>query len=293
MTDAQRCFKLAVDFTGNKHKVLVDKVLSATNHRLYRQGMTYRGTVKVEPDFTGVVHLYTLTHTWKMRAAYRLAKKKWLEATKEERKALKGSMGQWFDFRIGDGLTGWGEMKPIVWDSQLTPQLYNPFLGGNASYAYTDVADPVGTQWDFVPGDGQTGYFGLIEQLDDATNPTIEQEQTGPGATRLPYSELDIDEQEAESDNFRFNGEIPPYHKYDALGSGVWQYVGSVGVDPTTGAARLSSGVLDIPLGMLLTVGLSAVGEVGDPPVGQICLHMQPGSYRGVQATPFAKIGGF
>ena len=296
MTDAQKCFKMAVDFSGNQHKILVDKVLSTVNHRLYRQGRTYKATVKVEPDFQGVVHLFTLSHTWKMRAAYRLAKRKWLQATKDERKQLgKRGIAKWYDFRVGDGLTGWGEMKPIVWDSSLTPQLYNPYFGGNAEYGYTDIADETGVQWDFLVGDGSAAAnsFGLVEELDESSNPLLEVAHSGPADLNLPYQELSINEQESTFDDFRFGGDIPPYHKDDNMSSGIWQYVGSIGVDPTTGAARLSSGLLEIPLGMLATVGLTAVGDPNTNPVGEICLHVKPGSYKGVDAEPFADVGGF
>jgi hypothetical protein len=295
MTDAQKCFKMAVDFSGNQHKILVDKVLSTVNHRLYRQGMTYQATVKVDPNFQGQVHLFTLSHTWKTRAAYRLAKRKWLEATKDERKTLGNRLAKWYDFRVGDGLTGWGEMKPIVWDASLSPTLYNPYFGGNAEYGYTDVADEAGSQWGFVVGetDHAGNTFGLLEEFDDSTNPDLEVAATGPAALDQPFQELQVSEQESTFDDFIYGGDIPPYHKYDALGSGVWQYVGSVGVDPTTGAARLSSGLLDIPLGMLATVGATMVGDPATNPVGELCLHIKPGSYKGVSAEPFAPLGGF
>jgi len=295
MTDAQRCFKMVVDFSGDQHKILVDKVLSTVNHRLYRQGMNYQATLKVDPSFTGEVHIYTLSHTWKMRQAYRLAKEKWLEASAEEREAVGNNRAKWYDFRVGDGLTGWGEMKPLVWDSALQPQLYNPYFGANAEYAYTDIADESGQQWGFVPGDGSTTArtFGLIEQYDDANHPQTVGNTAGVANRNLPYQELQIDEQESTHDDLIYSGDIPPYHLNDNLNSGVWQYVATIGVDATTGAARLSSGLIDIPLGMLALKGVTAVGDPNVDPVAEVCLHMKPGDYKGVAATPFAQLGGF
>ena len=82
--------------TGNFY-IESSMLLSASNHRLYRQGKVYTASVTLaDPINDQVVEVYRLRDTWSLQKAWALAKKTWQKNTSEERKLT--TAGRWHEF---------------------------------------------------------------------------------------------------------------------------------------------------------------------------------------------------
>eukprot|EP00729_Bicosta_minor_P024839 gene24839-10214_t len=86
------------------------RILSTSNHRLYRYGKRYE--MKVDADISvfeggNTITVWALADTWAVQKAYEEAKRVFDDAYEIERENLsKEARARWFDFRANLGVTG-------------------------------------------------------------------------------------------------------------------------------------------------------------------------------------------
>ena len=94
------------------------RLLSQTNHRLYRYGKRYTQKVDVDPSFLtpgSTIDVWALMDTWYIQKAFEEAKTVFHRAYTDERENLsKEAIARWQDFRITSGLTGTSALFPVV-----------------------------------------------------------------------------------------------------------------------------------------------------------------------------------
>ncbi|AXQ65546.1 MAG: hypothetical protein [Circular genetic element sp.] len=108
MTDAHRFIRVDLRHTGTGedfHYIDLAREMSAINHRLYRQGMTYHvANISVHDTQSSYLKFCTLPNTWPVKQAWKTGFRNWLEMN---RRALEGTDGEtaskasrFNDFRI-------------------------------------------------------------------------------------------------------------------------------------------------------------------------------------------------
>ncbi len=283
METTQRCMKLVADFVGTDHFIAVDKQLGVMNNRLYRQSRTYNQTLKVEPGFTGHIDVYVLRNTWMTKNAIKAAHRAYTANIEDELEVAGEQKGRWHDFRMDIGLTGFGELKPVAFDGQLTPAIWNPLASGaTGEYRTSRMHDENSNDWSFTIA-GSSDYNQRIYSIFDEYNRmrNAPQNPLNPPAV-VGYEQVREDDFDEDIlDRLKFDGDQPPYHPTGEFAGGIWQYVGCLGVDPTTGAQRLSTGAFDAPLGVIALKGYGT----STPADAELCLHLTAGNYKGVKAT--------
>ena len=251
------------------------KVLSQTNHRLYRQSRYYEMSVTLDTDLPdgSTVDVYALADTWMVQKAYQLAHSAWMESNSEEREMLNGRVARWNDFRVQHGLVLTGGIQDGFATNFLKRTLSaTPFTTGEVANAI--VADQTGTQRGFTWGDGNPNFYSIIEEYDASgntdTDPTVP--ATGPYNGLLPN--LDT----VAADALQDRGNEPPYDAND-IGQAIWIKVGTLHLG--AGRQRTSTGFFTAPCGFVALVGAGAI--IGDNQV-EISCEFKRGDYKGVHA---------
>jgi len=120
---AQRALFYAVTPSSGAFDVVIDvaKDLSATNRRLYRQGMQYYiQNVKIATGKGNVFSICaTAGDTWMIHNAWKKGFALWRAQQREVNKVLPGSSGKWADFKVD------------LWDGSSTP--IDSIAGGDAA----------------------------------------------------------------------------------------------------------------------------------------------------------------
>lgn len=289
-------------------KVNVSNLLSQMNMRLYRQSMNYKVKISLadlNSDFGNNFQIFTLPNTWLTQGAIKHAFKMYKTAMQDELKQTGGKTSKWHDFRINgadaDGTdtaaqalgfdgNSWTELAAaadtslsVITDTAGTEKGFHAV--GNVSNSYNIIQEYVkhllrfGNEAQESP-DGQS-YEGLIDSADDL-------------------------------DNLLERGDLPPYDK----DFGGWAGDGSADTnttlvfqdtlyynrsrdthDPDGGTTsdydtyvpmsqRLVSKTFTAPLGLVWIFSESDLVYTSRP---QFCLHVSPGKYKGVDATPIIR----
>ena len=250
-------------------------ILSAANHRLYRQSYLYKAEFRIDGD--AAVGLGTdeqfvvevLPTTWPMMKALKQAKETAMEALTPERKS---QVARWNDFRMYYDTTH--KAQSFV---QL-PLGCSIVYGTDAEYAYTQVFDDVNQAYTFhalggstITGSNRT--FGALDQYDKSGD--TGSDNAPPGNN---YGNVLNDVNDANLDELSLNGDLPPYNKDNlqvptksfnlfALGATV----------QNVGYSVRTTGLLDVPHG-LVKVTNNVNGA------RQLIIRFKAGKYKGVHA---------
>lgn len=252
--------------------VRIDRCLSKRNHRLYREGRTYTAKIDLNPEEAvpgNYVEVYTLKDTWFTHKAWQLAFQEYMTATmKERRKATKGHLARWNDFRVNDGLNL----------AELLPRHYNRTGGAaqqtSGEFVLSKVEDSGGVvrtwTWSHSPSASE---FSIMTEYDKAGNTNSQ-----PTSANLdqPYSEMDSDVSNNEWDDVTDSGNEPPYLQNGLDPTNAWNKVATLAVDP--GMQKLSSGFFDAPCGIVMLRGLNSNSQQ------EVVLTVKAGDYKGVAA---------
>jgi len=251
------------------------KVLSQTNHRLYRQSRYYEMSVTIDTDLPdgSTVDVYALADTWMVQKAYHMAKMAWDESNAEEKEMLNGRVARWNDFRVKHGLVLTGGIEDVLATNFLKRTLSaTPFSIGQ--FDPSQVVDQAGTARDFSWGDPSASSYSIIEEYDASGNTSQDPQNPATGS----YTGLLPNLEAGAATALQGIGRSPPYDAND-IGQAIWIKVGTLHLG--TGRQRTSTGFFTAPCGF---VALSGAGTIiGDNQV-EISCEFKRGDYKGVHA---------
>ena len=274
----QRKLHLGVDTGSASTTAQFDsgRLLSQTNHRLYRYGKRYTQKVDVDPSFLNpgtTIDVWALMDTWYVQKAFEEAKIVFHRAYTDERENLSAeAQARWFDFRITSGIST-VDMYPLVDGNPTTP---TSSLIVDGEFDDSIVEDSAGVTRTFSWAGATTATsYSVINEYDLAGNtnygPTF---PTGAG----PYDDLEADSSAVEMEALQQRGNRPPYaaNSFPSL----WMKVATLTVG-NAGNQKISTGYFDAPCGL---VYLSATGQTIASMNNGISVTVQSGDYKGVKA---------
>jgi len=251
------------------------KVLSQTNHRLYRQSRYYEMSVTIDTDLPdgSTVDVYALADTWMVQKAYHMAKMAWDESNAEEKEMLNGKVARWNDFRVKHGLVLTGGIEDVLATNFLKRTLSaTPFSIGQ--FDPSQVVDQAGTARDFSWGDPSASSYSIIEEYDASGNTSQDPQNPATGS----YTGLLPNLEAGAATALQGIGRSPPYDAND-IGQAIWIKVGTLHLG--TGRQRTSTGFFTAPCGFVALAGAGTI--IGDNQV-EISCEFKRGDYKGVHA---------
>ena len=251
------------------------KVLSQTNHRLYRQSRYYEMSVTLDTDLPdgSTVDVYALADTWMVQKAYHMAKMAWDESNAEEKEMLNGRVARWNDFRVKHGLVLTGGIEDVFATNFLKRTLSaTRFTIGQ--FDPSNVVDQSGTARDFTWGDPSASSYSIIEEYDASGNTSQDPQNPATGS----YTGLLPNLEAGAATALQGIGRSPPYDAND-IGQAIWIKVGTLHLG--VGRQRTSTGFFTAPCGFVALVGADTI--IGDNQV-EISCEFKRGDYKGVHA---------
>jgi hypothetical protein len=255
------------------------RILSTSNHRLYRYGKRYSMKVDMDPQAlqlpTAQIDVWALADTWAVQKAFEEAYDAYDKSYEDERENIsKEARARWFDFRINPGVAGdllYSTVKPDPTDPVVK------LTGGE--FDASIVVDSAGTTRTFSWDPSTTaGNYSVPAEYDLSGNtnsaPTT---PTGSG----PYADLQADAHPAEMDAIQSSGNLPPYEANSF--PAVWVKIATLQTSNGTssnGVGKLTTGYFDAPCGVVVlnsSQGMDQLSEV-------ISVQFQAGDYKGVRA---------
>lgn len=251
------------------------RLLSQSNHRLYRQSRYYEMSVTLDTDLPdgSTVDVYALADTWMVQKAYSMAKMAWDESNAEEKEMLKGRIARWNDFRVAHGLVPAGGIENLFATNFLKRTLSaTQFTAGE--FDNSTVVDQAGSTKGFTWGTPDGSFYSIIEEYDASGNTSIDPTVPATG----PYNGLLPNLEAGAADALQGRGNAPPYDA-DDIGQAIWIKVGTLHLG--AGRQRTSTGFFTAPCGFVALRGAGTI--IGDNQV-EISCEFKRGDYKGVHA---------
>lgn len=236
---------------------------SAANHRMVRQGGTFRGKFHIDGETAVGIGgdeqfiIEVLPTTWPMYGAYKHGRKMFDIAMQPE-DGLLTTKARWNDFRV---YYDTAHKTQIAGGNLIAPSgISLNVAGGSSEYIYSEAIDDAGTNtYTFHmlgPSDmaGTDRSFGMLTEYDNKDDTDVDE----TGGTPTNYHEILNDINTENEVHLKEDGDRPPYNK-DSLQLPVKQYnlfvfggtaAGSPSL-PEAGVAVRSTGVIDIPFGIV------------------------------------------
>jgi hypothetical protein len=256
----------------NDRVLLVDRLLSVTNRRLYRMGRYYQVKIDLDINQSTDIEVFALRDDWAVQKAFQMAYNEYLDNTADERANLSSNqIARWEDFRVKHGITGADIVVPVLYNGG---GVSVPLTGG--SFADSNVVDSSNARrtftWSTTPGATE---YGLLAEFDKAGNAqTTPTSKTNDGA----YIELDSEVNDLTMDDLQYDGADPPYDATGVNGASPWVKIADLGTG-ASGVQRLSTGFFTAPCGIVVLRGVGAA----DNDAG-IIWTVKSGDYKGVSA---------
>jgi len=265
---------------------LVDagRILSASNHRLYRYGKRYE--MKIDADISlfppgNSITVWALADTWAVQKAFEEGKFVFDKAYTNERQNLsKEARARWFDFRANIGVTG-DSMVPVVSTDPITGGL--SYLTGG-EFAASIVEDQAGVTraFSWSPTTSASTYSMIAEYNLAGNTNTSPTTPTGAG----PYDDLQADSSAVEMQALQDRGNLPPYDANNL--PAVWVKIGTLELSSQEGAQRLSTGYFPAPCGQVV---LQLTGTLSTSTISNlVSVEFKSGDYKGVKAHNMERI---
>lgn len=248
--------------------IQVDRLLSATQHKLYRQHMTYTCKLNLFTDAAvGEIEVYTLMPSWYVMGAIKAAKRIHDQVMKEERS--EAGQARWYDFRIEQDLTLTEELEAAGLN-QAGVATYVGVTGGE--YLYSQIQDAAGNNKTFsLVNASAANRYNIFEEYDAMGNVSADPQTPAAGGYDDALAEMET----ANIDDLLQRGNVPPYNPdtWDA----VWVKVGNL-YQTAAGTQRLTTGFFEAPLGLIYLPGYVATSNI-------LQLEVASGNYKGVKAV--------
>jgi hypothetical protein len=264
--------------------IQIDRLLSGVNHRLYRQGMCYRVTIRangigVDPN---KLEIFTIQNTWMFRKAYAMARAMYNKSQADEKAAgIKPS--RWLDFRVKPSDVGVGNQNctAVRFTRSGTTSAC-----GNDEYQMSSVHLKNDTEREFhVEGASTSSSWGIIAEYDRQADTETEDGSIAPAA--LPYYDLFDDLQYQEAGTMIADANDPPYDADRLKSDQVWVKQGVL--QATSGGSYRDTVTVDAPLGLILVrnVAVDHLLQSGY----KLDVECHPGDYKGVHASNLLQTG--
>jgi hypothetical protein len=264
--------------------IQIDRLLSGVNHRLYRQGMCYRATIRangigVDPN---KLEIFTIQNTWMFRKAYAMARAMYNKSQADEKAAgIKPS--RWLDFRVKPSDAGVGNQNctAVRFSRSGTTSAC-----GNDEYQMSSVHLKNDTEREFhVEGASTSSSWGIIAEYDRQADTETEDGSIAPAA--LPYYDFFDDLQYQEAGTMIADANEPPYDADRLKSDQVWVKQGVL--QATSGGSYRDTVTVDAPLGLILVrnVAVDHLLQSGY----KLDVECHPGDYKGVHATNLLQTG--
>jgi len=267
--------------------------LSKINHRLYRQGRTYKMKLNVDTRTMpegATIDVYALMPSWWVHESWRLAKKSYDDALKDEMKTLsKGNLARWRDFRVASGTSNFleaGTMQPRQYQvGGVGPagreMLATAFNAGEFNWSRVENLDSLQSMsftWPSIEHNPAT-EFDMVKEYTDSRN-----ESSSPEViiSDMPYQELMSDANTDDYIELQANGNEPPYDATQ-FETSIWVRVGHLQANSATQADGFtqSTGYFDAPCGLVL------IDQSPDTAgIVTLSVELAKGDYRGVHGLP-------
>lgn len=275
--DTQLTFPLSRAGTGNINILQVDgpRLLSTTQHRLYRQCGTYRMKIDLHTSAAEVAgfRVVTLANTWYVKRSIQTARDMFDRAMADELSVSTKS--RWYDFRIGVGplISGVSDDMLAVLGSLPTNMNDVAFQG---EWFESNIVDAAGNTRGFdLTGTTGISRYNIFEEYDNMANGDASPQSAPPGG----YDGVDATITSANVVELANQGNVPPYNQNDLLDQ---VFVSQGQLYRSGGLSRESTGFFDAPLGLVWIVPDSATSP--NPPV---MLEFASGKYKGVRMEAY------
>lgn len=275
--DTQLTFPLSRAGTGNINILQVDgpRLLSTTQHRLYRQCGTYRMKIDLHTSAAEVpgFRVVTLANTWYVKRAIQTARDMFDRAMADELSVAQKA--RWYDFRItvGSAISGISDDMLAVLGSLPTNMNDVAFQG---EWLTSNVVDAAGNTRGFsLTGATGVSQYNIFTEYDNMANGDASPENGVPGG----YDGVDATISTANQAILTNYGNVPPYNQNDLLDQ---VFVSQGQLYRSNGLSRESTGFFDAPLGLVWIVPDSATSP--NPPV---MLEFASGKYKGVRMEAY------
>ena len=275
----ERHLRIRSDGGGNLSNgtyVNISDECSKLNHRLYRQGMLYDATVRLDPDYDGVVDVYVLADTWINNEAWKMAFEKYLDNNAHDsfRKA------RWSDFRVDNGidksLYTRGNVTTANSGAGIVVAEQQTYTAGefDLSQVTTTSGSELEFTWQTLPG----GYYNMLTEYDRQGNTDNEPASV---ITVTPYEGLNDDTENSQFEHMQEAGNEPPYNGTGGLGN-PWVKVATLRAN-SPNANRLSASIKAM-CGFVLLHGYASSSTP------MLSIELKKGDYKGISAEPIGSI---
>ena len=256
--------------TSGEFEINIERFLSKTNRRLYRQARCYRVKIDLDAASTEKFDVYALANNWMNHQGLKMAYEMYLQNSEDERARLKGTqMARWQDFRCQSGGAG-PFVNPVQYNVN---QIASSLTSGE--FVSTIVVDATGAERTFTWAGSSVTKYGILDEYDKAGNA---QSQPTTSTGDMPYDDLMADDDAAMAEALQNRGENPPYDKTGVLAAQPWVKVATI--DAASTAQKLSTGYFDAPCGFVVVVPINAVADNS----ADLSWTVQSGDYKGVNA---------
>ncbi len=256
------------------------RLLSTSNHRLYRYGKRYNLKIDIDPSVaaTNTIDVWALADTWAVQKAFEEAKRVFDKAYINERENLsKDARARWFDFRANIGVSG--DLMYAAVTEDPNPGTLALLTAGEFNGSIVEDNLGVTRIFSWNPTTTPTAY-SIPAEYDLAgntsTSPTT---PTGGG----PYEDLQADSSAIEMQALQDRGNLPPYDADNF--PAVWVKIATLG-QSAAGSQRLSTGYFDAPCGQVVLRSSAPVSELS----GKAYAEFKTGDYKGVKAHNMERV---
>lgn len=260
--------------SGISRLLQVSDELSKQNYQLFRQGGSYRGTIRLDIDAPAgqTYNIFVLADSWQLQQAWRHACMAYYNSTIDERKALVHK-AKWEDFRVGLGNHDGANNQIVSARYQGLSTLGTPLTQGE--FVQSQVVDSSNVERVFNVDVSGPGSYDILSEYSNVYK-TVET----PVQTAIAYGDLEDDMDDASAENLTDNQNNPPY---DRTVDDVNPYVKVATLGRNAdGSQSLSTGVIDIPFGFVLII----MSDVGND-TSKLSFEAQPGKYKGVSFNSY------
>lgn len=261
--------------------------LSIVNRRRYRQGRLYVTKLSLVYPTAGaagstrLLKINSLPNVWPIRQSWKFGFDEYLDATKEEREAIK--VARWFDFKHffdknhRDAGAAANLVAP-VYD-------YSEALDATQEWDYTEIGnrtDGINDMSYGMLGSSSPDFLGLVDEYDVSQKADVAFPDPPGASTEIPYSDIHTQFSDLDADNLQDDNDRPPYNPEGIQFQLPEHYVALQNLNASGGTAY--------PIGLstpffIAPSGLVRLTNVGSDQVSfTLAVDCVSGSYQGVHA---------
>lgn len=253
------------------------RLMSLSNHRLYRQCGNYRMKIDLNDASNSVdgFRVMTLTNAWFVKRAIQTARDQYNIAMADERAI--GGQARWHDFRMSLGAASFSYEDALLGLSSTPVGISSyPFQG---EWDLSQITDADGNTKAFaLEGSSSVSQYNIFDEYDNLSNP----DQSPGTPVTGGYDGVNALVDSANIDRLSNKGNFPPYHATD-LNPRVYACQGTL-FRTASGAQKLSTGYFDAPLGLVWLVRDNAQEFTAAP---EFTLEFAAGRYKGVRMEAY------